>query len=237
MEALIRARSSLPREAVEPAKGGTPSPAHARGRPLLGVLEIPMRTVCRLLVLSLALVGCSAAATPSTSPTLSATVVVAASASPSATQLASPSAGTIVSPLEGRWATGPIPIADIKASMLAAGIEAGDVDGWIAEVGSPTEYSFLLDFAGTALTHSEETPDMAMQVGELGTFALSGKQLVLTPGEPGNVDTYTFDATLAGDELSLRCIDSTEQGTTEDKAKHRRYTIAFYCSGPFRRQP
>ena len=195
-----------------------------------------MRTVWRLLVLSIALVGCSAAATPSTSPTPSATVVVAASASPSATQLASPSAGTIVSPLEGRWATGPIPIADIKAAMLAAGIEAGDVDGWIAEVDSPSEYSFLLDFAGTSFTHSEETPDMAMQVGELGTFTLSGKQLVLTPGEPGNVDTYTFEATLAGDELSLRCIDSTEQGTTEDKAKHRRYTVAFYCTAPFRRR-
>jgi hypothetical protein len=202
---------------------------------LKSVLEIPMRTVWRLLVLSLALVGCSAAATPSTSPTPSATVVVAASASPSATQLASPSAGTIVSPLEGRWATGPIPIADIKAAMLAAGIEAGDVDGWIAEVGSPTRYSFLLDFARTTFTHSEETPDMAMQVGESGTFALSGKQLVLTLGEPGNVDTYTFEATLAGDELSLRCVDSTEQGTTADKAKHRRYTIAFYCTAPFRR--
>ena len=78
---------------------------------------------------------------------------------------------------------------------------------------------------------------MAMQVGELGTFALSGKQLVLAPGEPGNVDTYTFDATLSGNELTLRCVDSTEQGTTEDKAMHRRFTIAFYCSAPFRRQP
>ncbi len=121
--------------------------------------------------------------------------------------------------------------------MLAAGIEPGDVDGWIAEVGSPSQYSFLLDFTGTAFTHSEETPDMAMQVGELGTFALSGQKLVLSPGEQGNADTYTFDATLKGDQLSLRCVDSTEQGTTADKAKHRRYTIAFYCSAPFIRQP
>jgi len=194
-----------------------------------------MRTVWRSLVLSLALVGCSAAATPSTRPTPSATVVVAALASPSDTELASPSTDKFVSPLEGRWATGPIPIADIKASMLAAGIETGDVDGWIAEVASPTLYFFLLDFAGTTFTHSEETPDMAMQVGEFGTFVLSGKQLVLTLGEPGNVDTYTFETTLASDELSLRCEDSTEQGTAEDKAKHRRYTIAFYCTAPFRR--
>jgi len=190
---------------------------------------------CGLVGACAATPGASATFVAQPSPTPSATLVVAASASPSAKQLASPSAGSMVSPLEGRWATGPIPIADIKASMLAAGIEPGDVDGWIAEVGSPTQYSFLLDFAGTSFTHSEETPDMAMQVGELGTFTLSGKQLVLTPGEPGNVDTYTFEATLAGDELSLRCIDSTEQGTTEDKAKHRRYTIAFYCTAPFRR--
>ena len=155
--------------------------------------------------------------------------------SPSATPLASPSAGAVVGPLEGRWAAGPIPIADIKGSMLAAGIEAGDVEGWIREVGSPSRYSFLLDFAGTVFTHSAETPAMAMQVGETGTFALSGTELVLLPGEPRNIDTYTFEATLAGDELSLRCVDSTEQGTTEAKAMHRRFTIAFYCTAPFRR--
>ena len=175
----------------------------------------------------------SGAATPPANPTAAATP----SASPSTAQPASASARANVSPLEGRWATGPIPIADIEASMVAAGIEPGEVDGWIAEVGSPTQYSFLLDFAGTAFTHSEETPDMAMQVGELGTFALSGKQLVLSPGEPGNVDTYTFDVALSDSELSLRCVDSTEQGTTEDKAMHRRFTVAFYCSAPFRRQP
>lgn len=161
------------------------------------------------------------------SPTLSAAPSVSAQPSPPA----------VVIPLEGTWATGPIPITDIKASMVAAGIDTGDADAWIAEVGSPTRYSFLLGFTGTTFTHSEETPDMAMQVGEAGTFALTGKQLVLSLGEPGNVDTYTFDATLSDNELSLRCVDSTEQGTAEDKAKHRRYTIAFYCSAPFRRQP
>jgi len=196
-----------------------------------------MRSVSWFLGLSLALVGCSAVATPPPSQTATPTVVVTPSASPSTAQPVSPSARAIVSPLEGLWATGPIPIADIKASMVAAGIDPSDADAWIAEVGSPTRYSFLLAFTGTAFTHSEETPDMAMQVGESGTLALSGKQLVLTLGEPGNVDTYTFDATLSGNELSLRCVDSTEQGTAEDKANHRRYTIAFYCSAPFRRQP
>jgi hypothetical protein len=189
------------------------------------------------LALSLALVGCSAAATPSLSQTATPTVVVTPSASQSTAQPASPSAHAIVSPLEGLWATGPVPIADIKASMVAAGIDPSDADAWIAEVGSPTRYSFLLAFTGTTFTHSEETPHMAMQVGESGTLALSGKQVVLTPGEPGNVDTYTFDATLSGNELSLRWVDSTEQGNAEDQAKHRLYAIAFYCSAPFRRQP
>ena len=121
--------------------------------------------------------------------------------------------------------------------MISAGITTDEVDAWIAEVGTPTQFSYLLAFAGNSFTHSEETPDMAMQVGELGTFELSGRLLVLSPGEPGNIDTYTFEATVAGDELSLRCVDSTEQGTPEAKATHRRFTIAFYCSAPFRRQP
>jgi hypothetical protein len=142
-----------------------------------------------------------------------------------------------MSPLEGTWATGPVSIDAIKSSMIAAGISPEDVDAWVAEVGMPTQFSYLLAFAGNAFTHSEETPNMAMQVGELGTFELSGTQLVLSPGEAGNIDTYTFEATVAGDELSLRCVDSTEQGTPEAKATHRRFTIAFYCSAPFRRQP
>ena len=121
--------------------------------------------------------------------------------------------------------------------MVAAGISPDDVDAWVAEVGTPTQFSYLLAFAGNAFTHSEETPDMAMQVGELGTFELSGTQLVLSPGEPGNIDTYTFEATVAGDALSLRCVDSTEQGTPEAKATHRRFTIAFYCSATFGASP
>jgi hypothetical protein len=121
--------------------------------------------------------------------------------------------------------------------MIAAGIDPSDADAWIAEVGSPTHYSFVLAFRGASFTHSEETPDMAMQVGESGTYVFSGKRLVLTLGDAGNVDTYTFDATLSGNELSLRWLDSTEQGTAEDKAKHRQYTIAFYCSARFSRQP
>jgi hypothetical protein len=114
--------------------------------------------------------------------------------------------------------------------MVAAGIKASDADGWIVEVGSPTRYSFLLTFTGTDFTHSQETPDSPMQEGESGTFTFSGTQLLLNIGDAGYGDTYTLQATLSGDELSLRYIDSTELGTAEDKATHRRYTIAFYGS-------
>ena len=117
--------------------------------------------------------------------------------------------------------------------MVAAGIDPRDADSWVAEVGSPpTRYTFQLDFTGTAFSHSEETPDMAMQVGESGTFTLSGNELVLTNAS----DTYTLRTTFADDELSLRWVSSTEHGTAQDKEKHHRYTIAFYCSAPFRRQ-
>ncbi len=141
-----------------------------------------------------------------------------------------------MSPLEGRWTTGPIPIADIKSAMLSAGITASDVDAWVIEVGSPTEFSFELQFRGDTFTHAEETPAMPMQVGESGSFTLSGSQLLLTLPHPDNTDTYTLDATLAGENLTLHFVDSTEQGTAEAKANHRRYTIAFYCAATFTRQ-
>jgi len=119
--------------------------------------------------------------------------------------------------------------------MIAAGISAADVDAWVTEVGSPSQFSFVLDFTGQTFTHSEETPDVPMQVGELGTFTLSGTELVLRPGELGNIDTYTLDASFSGDDLSLRWVASTEEGTAEAKETHRQFTIAFYCSAVFKR--
>ena len=182
------------------------------------------RTTALLLAVSLALFGCASGANPTISPNPS----VAATAG-------SPPASPSVSRLEGRWATGPIPIVDIKAAMIAAGITAADVDAWVTEVGSPSRFSFVLEFAGETFTHSSETPDVPMQVDELGTFTLSGRELVLTPGELGNIDTYTLDASLSGDDLSLRWVASTEEGTAEAKETHRRFTVAFYCSAVFKR--
>ena len=80
----------------------------------------------------------------------------------------------------------------------------------------------------------EKGTDALVPCGTTGEGAtLSGNELVLTNAS----DTYTLQTTLADDELSLRWVSSTEQGTPQDQAKHRRYTIAFYCSAPFRRQP
>jgi len=183
-----------------------------------------MRIPALLLAVPLAMVGCSTVAGPSLTPNPS----VAATAE---SQPASASAGV----LEGRWETGPIPIADIKAAMIAAGIAAADADAWVIEVGSPSQYSFLLEFTGDTFIHSGETPDMPMEVDESGSFALSGTELVLTPGEPGNIDTYTLAASLSADDLSLNWVASTEEGTAEAKEIHKQFTIAFYCSGVFKR--
>lgn len=181
-----------------------------------------MRLIWLLLAVALLGAGCSSQPDPS---------------SDSQDQVESSYAATAEGdPLDGTWTTGPVPIADIKAAMLADGASDGDVEAWLAEVGSPAEYSFKLNFAGGDFTHSEETPDMAMQVGESGTYLLEDNRLVLTLGEADNVDTYTFAVTIEGETLTLDCLESTEQGTAEDKAKHHLYTIAFYCSAPFSRQ-
>src|SRR6185436_1045046 len=104
-------------------------------------------TVALLLAVSPMLVCCSAPAAPSPSQT-TIPVVVTPSASSSSTQPAWTSPDAALSPLEGRWATGPIPIAAIKTAMVEAGIDPGEADAWIAEVGSPTRYSFELAFTG-----------------------------------------------------------------------------------------
>jgi uncharacterized protein YceK len=180
-----------------------------------------MRIVFLVLVLSIT--GC--ASTPTTPKPSPAAPVTSASASDVA-----------ASPLGGTWVTGPIPMADIKASLVKQGLTTREVEAWVKEAGSPKQFAFELSFSGDSFTHSEETPQMAMQVGESGTFMYSGDRLTLSVGEPGNFDTYTFAIDLARDELTLQYIESTEEGTAEDKANHRRYARAFYCSSTFKHQ-
>ncbi len=76
---------------------------------------------------------------------------------------------------------------------------------------------------------------MPMQVGESGTFTLTGDRLLLHVPAPGGEDSYTFALSKVGDAISLRWTDSTESGSAEDKENHRRFTIAFYCTAPFTR--
>ena len=120
--------------------------------------------------------------------------------------------------------------------MKGAGISAGDVDAWWAEVGSPAWFSFELVFESNNFRHLEQTPDMPMQVGESGTFTVNGDRLLLVVGEPGNIDTYTLGLNLTGNSLSLTWLASTEEGPIGGKELHRRFTIAFYCSAPFLRE-
>ena len=149
------------------------------------------RLAASLLAASLALTACGT--------TVVSTFVVVASPS----EIPSSASASSGAELKGRWTTGPVPIADIKAAMNAAGIAAADVDAWVTEVGSPAQFSFVLEFTGQRFTHSWETPESPMELSEAGTFTLSGTELELANGEPPNIDTYTFKASLSGDELSL----------------------------------
>ena len=98
------------------------------------------------------------------------------------------------------------------------------MDEWVLEVGSPTEYTFDLEFHGLNFEHFQATPQSPREVDESGTFVYSDGQLDLDIVNQG--DTYRLAADMSNDRLQLRFIDSTEQGTAEDKAKHARYTIA-----------
>lgn len=167
--------------------------------------------------------GCAAPAGTST-PGLG------ASATPPASSAASEK------PLEGRWVTGPIPIADIKAFLVKKGVAPRDVARWVKDTGSPKQFAFELNFEDNYFTHSEETPQMAMQVGESGTFTYTGDRLVLSVDGMGTGDSYTLGVTMAEEELTLRYIDSTENGTAEDKENHRRFLLAFYCAKAFVRR-
>jgi TRAP-type C4-dicarboxylate transport system substrate-binding protein len=138
-------------------------------------------------------------------------------------------------PLEGRWTTGVIPIDQIEATLLRAGIPRDAVDEWSAEVGAPTEFTFELEFQGQDFRHYVSTPQMARSVAESGTYAYGDDQLKLIVHQEG--DSYRMAAELSDDHLQLRFLDFTEHGTPEDKAKHAVYTIALYTSGPFLRQP
>jgi hypothetical protein len=140
--------------------------------------------------------------------------------------------------LDGRWRTGPVPIDQVKAAMLRAGLTQDLVDEWVLEVGSPTEYSFTLDLHQGEFSHSESTPDTEQNVTESGTFVYAADHHRLDLSIAGQGDTYEFSTiTSCCDGLQLVFVDSTDDGTAEDKAMHARYAIAFYTSAKFNRTP
>ena len=137
--------------------------------------------------------------------------------------------------LDGDWSTGSVSIDEIRTAMLSAGPEPDAVEGWIEEQGSPAEFTFELRFDSPTFAHYEANPNMAMQLGETGTYEFDGDQMRLSIAGEG--DVYVFDVTLASQTLSLDLVDMTERGTSENLATHRLYTVAFYASAPFARQP
>jgi hypothetical protein len=122
--------------------------------------------------------------------------------------------------------------------MLRAGVTQELVDQWVLEAGSPTEYTFSLEFDGDAFSHFANTPQVARHVDESGTFVYSDDHHLLDLNIADQGDTYQFSTiTSCCDELKLIFIDSTDDGTAEDKAVHARYAIAFYTSASFHRTP
>jgi hypothetical protein len=121
--------------------------------------------------------------------------------------------------------------------MIAAGISPDEVDAWVADVGTPTQFSYLLAFAGNTFTHSEETPDMAMQVGELGTFELSGTQLVLSPASPATSTPTPSKRRSRATCFRFGASTRPSRGHPKPRRRIGASQSRFYCSAPFRRQP
>ena len=159
---------------------------------------------------------------------------------PTETLMPSPTATALaMDPLEGRWVAGPVPVRDIKLNMRAFyDISDKEADAWIKEIGSPSTLTLSLEFAGNLFTERWQTPGQPMEIGEAGTVArttVAGNDNHVILDVDG--DTYTLHFGVDHDRLSLHWVDSTDTGTAADKAKHRLYTIGFYCSAAFTRVP
>lgn len=149
-------------------------------------------------------------------------------------QSASGSTSIAAEPLEGVWSTGPVPIEDIRAAMLAAGLDEEAVEGWIEDQQSPPKFTFELRFDPPNFSHSRVDAHFPLAVDESGTYVFGEGQLHLSL--PGLGDQYLFNATLSDDTLSLELVGQAETGSGENRETHRLYTIALYASAPFVRQ-
>ena len=152
-------------------------------------------------------------------------------AAPSGNVFASVEAGS----LEGIWSTGPVPIEDIRAAMLGAGLGERAVDEWIEDQRTPPEIAFELAFDPPEFSHTREDVHFPRAVDESGTYTVAEGQLHLSLPEVG--DAYVFDVTISDDTLTLDLVHQEEAGTPEDRMTHLLYTTALYASAPFVRRP
>lgn len=191
-----------------------------------------------LLLVCLMASACSSEPPPTASGTAPASASPLETPTPS-TEAESPAPSAAMTPLEGHWVAGPVPIQDIKLNMHAFyDIDNKEADAWIKEIGSPSTLTLALEFAGNLFTERWQTPEQSMEIGEVGTFVrttVEGNSNYVILNEDG--DTYTLHFGVTQDRLSLHWVDSTDTGTAADKAKHRLYTIGFYCSAVFTRVP
>lgn len=149
-------------------------------------------------------------------------------------QSASGSTSIAADPLDGVWSTGPVPLDDVRAAMLAAGLDDEAVEGWLDDQRSPPTFTFELRFDSPEFSHSRVDAHFPLAVDESGTYVFAEGQLRLSLPDLG--DAYVFDATLSDDTLHLELVGQNETGTAENLETHRLYTIALYASAPFVRQ-
>ena len=129
----------------------------------------------------------------------------------------------------------------LRTTMLEAGLPAEDVDQWVRDVGSPTEFTFSLEFNGDHFSHSTITPQQPEQVDETGTFVYDANRtsyngvvaglmtLVIDQG-----DAIEMDATMTCcDEFQLQGTDSYHYYDGSSAAGAR--AMAMYLSAPFHR--
>lgn len=182
-----------------------------------------LRTVAGMMFVVLGSVGSASCASPS--PTVG----------PVSEQSASGSASSAAELLEGVWSTGPVPIEDIHAAMLAAGLDEEAVEEWVADQHSPPKITFELRFDAPDFSHSRVDAHFPRAVDESGTYVFAEGQLRLSLS--GSGDVYVFDARLSDNALDLELVAQKETGTVADRVTHRLYTVALYASAPFVRQP
>jgi hypothetical protein len=165
--------------------------------------------------------------------------------------------------LEGWWTAEAVPVEQIRASLLQAGVTEAEVDKLFLERGMMSgDFTFGLEFhddefrifytdeATTNPLWAFNRPPPAEAADQSGTFVYTGDRLHLSPyfADRALGHTLEFCAVMSGDDqLTLRFIDSTagacegactdEEENAADHAALNVRAIAFATSSTFFRQP